>query len=57
MASFAGKQREEWMQRTWGDGDCPDPVLLAELRTRADAYRAIPDSDYKDWVKANGNAS
>lgn len=56
MASFAGKQRDEWMAQTWEAGGHPDTTLLTELRTRADAYRAIPDSTYEDWMKAHGPA-
>lgn len=56
MASFAGKQRDEWIERTWDAGASPDPLLLAELRTRADAYRAIPDSTYEDWMNAHDPA-
>lgn len=55
MVSFAGKQRDEWVKRTFDDGGAPDPLLLAELRTRADAYRAIPDSTYDDWISAHGD--
>jgi hypothetical protein len=55
MASFAGLQRDEWIRRTFDDGEAPDPVLLSELRTRADAYRAIPDTSYEDWMSVHGN--
>jgi len=55
MASFAGLQRDEWITRTFDNGEPPDPVLLSELRTRADAYRAIPDTTYEDWMSAHGN--
>jgi hypothetical protein len=55
MASFAGKQREEWDERTWVAGGHPDPLLLTELRTRADAYRTIRDCTYEDWMTANAD--
>jgi hypothetical protein len=57
MASFAGLQRDEWIARTFDatDRPDPDPVLLSELRTRADAYRAIPETTYDDWMSAHGH--
>ncbi|WP_179507319.1 hypothetical protein [Sphingomonas melonis] len=55
MGSFAKVQRDEWLRRTWEEGKHPSTDLLIELRTRADAYRAIPDSTYDDWMKAHGN--
>lgn len=55
MASFAGRQRDEWMQRTFDDGAFPDRNMLIELRTRADAYRAIPETNYEEWIAAHGN--
>lgn len=57
MVSFAGLQRDEWIRRTFDatDRPDPDPVLLSELRTRADAYRAIPETTYDDWMSAHGN--
>jgi hypothetical protein len=57
MACFAGKQRDEWISRTWDNGKHPDASLLIELRTRADAYRAIPDTSYDDWIEAHGHDS
>lgn len=57
MASFAGLQRDEWVSRTFDDGADPDPRLLAELRARADAYRAIPDCSYEDWMNAHGEVA
>jgi hypothetical protein len=56
MASFAVKQRDEWIMLTWDHGAHPDPNLLTELRSRADAYRAIPDTTYDDWIAAHGQA-
>jgi hypothetical protein len=56
MASFAGRQRDEWIARTWDAGEHPDPVLLTELRARADAYQAIPECTYNDWMKSHDPA-
>lgn len=56
MASFADKQRDVWVHHTWDAGSHPDSSMLIELRTRADAYRAIPDTTYQDWMKAHGPA-
>ncbi len=57
MASFAGKQRDEWMARTFDAGGHPDVALLVELRTRADAYRAISDSTFEDWMNTHGEVA
>lgn len=40
MQAAAALQRDAWFARSWGNGEC-DPLTLAELRTRADAYMAF----------------
>jgi len=41
-------QRIGWEAMSWDTGEC-DPVMLAVLRTRADAYRALYETTYADW--------
>lgn len=41
-------QKEEWDKVTWDGGQC-DPLMLMELRTRADAYRALAETPYEGW--------
>lgn len=47
MSRFADEQKAKWSELAW-KGDL-DPVLLKEAQTRADCYRAIPDSSHDDW--------
>jgi hypothetical protein len=44
---MALKQREGWLSASW-DGDACDPLLLIELKTRADAYRAVCECTFED---------
>ncbi len=52
IEAFAAAQQEAWIQKSWGLGD-PKPGLLLELRTRADAYRALIDTPYERWIEVN----
>jgi hypothetical protein len=53
-ADVAEQQKQGWLDASW-DGQNPDPLLLTELKTRADAYRAIAECSYEDIV-GDGNA-
>ena len=44
--------RQGWIEASWDKGRC-DPLELCELRTRADAYRALIDTDYQTWSDLN----
>lgn len=44
----AEAQRQGWLDASWEDNRA-DPLLLCELRTRADAYRAIIDTSFERW--------
>lgn len=39
----------KWSQSSWTAGQC-DPALLAELRTRADAYEAFLHTNWSDYA-------
>jgi hypothetical protein len=41
------------MQQSWAKGEA-DPELLIELRTRADAYLALVETEYEQWCEALG---
>ena len=41
-------QKQAWVDASWINGSA-DPAALHELRTRADAYRALIDSTFADW--------
>lgn len=47
-------QEIAWNEASWGDGKC-DPMMLNELRTRADAYRALEETSFEDWCNVLGN--
>ena len=53
LAVAADEQKDEWVKATWGTGEA-NPILLHELRTRADAYRVIADSDYTAFCETLG---
>lgn len=36
------------------EGNSPDPLALAELRSRADAYAAIHETTYERWCEVAG---
>lgn len=47
------QNKQAWMDASWGQGVAA-PEFLRELRTRADAYRALIDTDYAGWCEING---
>lgn len=42
-----------WKDASWNNGHA-NPLLLKELRTRADAYEAIADLTYEGLMETNG---
>lgn len=49
----ADKNKQAWMEASWHGGSA-DPLALATLRTRADAYMALAETPYSEWLKAHG---
>lgn len=49
----AEENKEAWVEASWGGGNA-DPLLLNELRTRADAYQALSETTYFGWVRTHG---
>lgn len=47
-------QQTAWLNQSWERGEA-NPLLLTELRTRADAYDALQASTYEDWCKFTGD--
>lgn len=45
---MAEAQKQAWLAASW-EGGAVDPILLAELRTRAEAYSAIAECSYHDF--------
>lgn len=53
LSLAADAQAQEWTKASWSTGQA-NPLLLHELRTRADAYRAMADSDYTGFCEMCG---
>lgn len=53
LASFADQQKAQWDLMSWEQGRS-DPLVLCELRTRADAYRAIGEASYERLCELHG---
>ena len=52
--AMAETNKAEWTKASWDNGACSKEMLL-ELRTRADAYRAIAEMTYEGVCDANGD--
>lgn len=53
VSRAAELQKDEWLRLSWGQGEA-DPLLLCELRTRADAYLGLRETGYERWCELNG---
>lgn len=53
LEAAAQAQQDQWSLTSWQQGQS-DPLLLTELRTRADAYRAISETAYERLCELNG---
>lgn len=53
LRESANSHKAEWDRVSW-EGGKSDPLLLCELRTRADAYRAIEETAYEGWCERAG---
>jgi hypothetical protein len=54
LENVAAENKANWDRASWEMGQC-NPLLLAELRTRADAYRAIAEASYEGLCETNGD--
>lgn len=54
LASNADECRAAWETVSWENGQA-NPLLLIELRTRADALRSMIDSSYEAFCETNGD--
>ncbi len=50
----AEANKQAWVDASWDSGRS-DPVELATLRARADAYMALTETTYAEWLQANGD--
>lgn len=48
LAGMAEAQKQGWLTASW-EGGASDPMLLTELKTRADAYGALAEGSYADF--------
>lgn len=52
LAFAEAEQKDAWFEASWAKGEA-NALLLTELRTRADAYAALLETDYEgfcDWL-------
>lgn len=47
-------QKRAWTDASWINGHA-NPLLLQELRTRADAYASLSDTSYEGWLEMNND--
>ncbi len=52
IAAGEAENKAAWVEASWTYNN-PKPQLLLELRTRADAYRALIDTSYESWAEIN----
>jgi hypothetical protein len=48
-------QKSAWIDASWEAGKA-DPEMLIELRTRADAYRALNETTFGQWSSLHAAA-
>lgn len=53
LRASATSHEAEWRKVSW-EGGKADPLLLLELKTRADAYLAIEETTYEGWCASAG---
>lgn len=49
----AEENKQTWLEASWNNGNA-NPAALNELRTRADAYRALIDTSFEGWCETLG---
>lgn len=49
LNAFADAQKTAWDLLSWEQGEA-DPMKLMELKTRADAYRALAELSFEDLM-------
>lgn len=52
-AKAAAENRQAWIEASWSAGNA-DPLLLVELKSRADAYLALEQTAYEGWLATHG---
>lgn len=54
LQESSDRQKAQWEAQSWGEGTA-NPLLLLELRTRADAYEAVEATEYDAFCVMNGH--
>lgn len=54
LETDAEAQKDAWISHSWDNGHA-NPLTLLELRTRADAYRAMAEVNYNGLCEALGD--
>ena len=54
LEAAAETQRLAWMAGTWEQGQTPDPLILTELKVRADSFLSLSQGNYEDFCAMNG---
>lgn len=54
LANTADDNKAAWSELSW-EGGIADQSKLTEMKTRADAYRAIIDAPYEAHCESNGD--
>lgn len=49
----AEENKQGWIDASWEAGET-SPLLRMELRTRADSYRILAESDWLVWARTHG---
>lgn len=47
VAEMAEKNKQQWIEDSWGAGRC-DPMVLIDLRARAEAAKDLSELKYED---------
>lgn len=50
---IAGENKDLWVKASWEGGQC-NPLLLKELHTRADTYKALIETTYEGHCETLG---
>jgi hypothetical protein len=52
-AKAADDNKQAWVESSWESGQA-DQAALSEFRTRADAYRALEETNFEGWMATHG---
>lgn len=50
LAKARDREKAEWIRQSWDAGHC-DPLVLAELRAKAEAFEDLLSNSYEIWME------